>query len=70
MFLIDGKEATGVEAELRYMQYCLALEQEHEDVPHNALDVGADFQRGAFGGCGFAKDRMYRAGIEVFTLPL
>jgi hypothetical protein len=65
MFHIDGKEVTGTQAELHYMNWCLALEQEHSDVPHTALDAMADFQKGAFGGCGFAKDRMYLAGIEV-----
>lgn len=65
MFQIDGKEVTGTQAELHYMNWCLALEQEHADVPHCALDVGASFQRGAFRGDKRDLARINLSGVEI-----
>ena len=64
MFLINGQPATGVEAELHYMNWCLALEQEHADVPHTALDVGTSFQNGAFRGDERELARINLSGVE------
>lgn len=66
MFKINGVPATGVQAELHYMNWCLALEQEHSDVPHNALDAGASFQRGVFRGDQAELAKIKLSGVKVF----
>lgn len=65
MFQINGKDATGTQAELHYMNWCLALEQEHATVPHSALEVMSDFQRGAFRGDEKALARINLSGIQI-----
>ena len=64
-FTINGQPATGVQAELHYMSWCLALENEHNPVPRTALAACNDFQHGAFNAEHGAGQRIRQAGITV-----
>jgi hypothetical protein len=63
MFQINSQPATGLQAEAHYVEWCLSLQNEHNPVPHNALDAMADWQRGAYRNDADAYSRMQQSGI-------
>lgn len=67
MFTVHDKPATGVQAELHYINWCLALENEHNPVPRTSLAASADFQAGAWRGNDSAAARLALAGIVKGT---
>ncbi len=64
-FFINGQAVTGNQAELAYMNWCLALENEGQPVPRTALGCIADFQQGAFRGNAEARARIEQSGIVI-----
>lgn len=64
-FFINGQAVTGNRAELDYIEWCLALENENQPVPHTAPGAIADFQAGAYRGNSEARARIEQSGIVI-----
>lgn len=64
-FIINGQAVTGNQAELAYMNWCLALENESQPVPRTGLSASRDFQEGAYRGNAEARARIEQSGIVI-----
>ena len=62
---LDGKEVTGNQAEVHFIDWCLSLENENEPVAHCSLDAISDFQEGVYGHNLEKREILNRSGIEV-----
>lgn len=64
IYLYD-EQVSGTTAELHFIDWCLRLENEHNPVPHNALDAMHCFQEGAYNYNMEKREILKHAGIEI-----
>ena len=62
---LHGKQVTGNDAAVHFINWCLSLENENQPVARCSLDADRDFQQGVY-GCNMEKREILKhAGIEV-----
>lgn len=63
--LLHGERVDVFTAESHFIEWCLVLENEHNDVPHCALDANKMFQDAVYRYDMKARKVLNLAGIEI-----